>query len=389
MNNKNLWVSFLAIATVLFLATTVSAAQITSDYTVEVNGQNAYWYTVSVVENENINVEVSFTALVNDTDVTVEVELTGNKGDVDAETAFFDVEAGNRYTKTLVLEVPRGLNDEVSDSLKLDVKISGKDHESELYDIALRVQRESYSIQIKSVSTGTMKAGQMVPVDVVVKNVGYNDLDDLYIVVKIPALNLQRSAYFGDLVAIEDSNDDDDTDTVSGRLFLEVPYSAKAGVYALEVTASNGDTTTNAVREVSISNEFSGGNIVVSGDSLLIVNPTNEVLVYRLVPEPSADLSVSLTQNVIAVPAGSSRTVDVTATGSSTGTYNYKINVFSLNGELLYVVNMTKSVDSGSSSPIVALTVILAIIFVVLLVVLIVLMGKKPEKSEEFGESYY
>ena len=389
MNNKNLWVSFLAIATVLFLATTVSAAQITSDYTVEVNGQNAYWYTVSVVENENINVEVSFTALVNDTDVTVEVELTGNKGDVDAETAFFDVEAGNRYTKTLVLEVPRGLNDEVSDSLKLDVKISGKDHESELYDIALRVQRESYSIQIKSVSTGTMKAGQMVPVDVVVKNVGYNDLDDLYIVVKIPALNLQRSAYFGDLVAIEDSNDDDDTDTVSGRLFLEVPYSAKAGVYALEVTASNGDTTTSAVREVSISNEFSGGNIVVSGDSLLIVNPTNEVLVYRLVPETSADLSVSLTQNVIAVPAGSSRTVDVTATGSSTGTYNYKINVFSLNGELLYVVNMTKSVDSGSSSPIVALTVILAIIFVVLLVVLIVLMGKKPEKSEEFGESYY
>lgn len=387
MNTKNLWVSFLAIATVLFLAANVSAAQITSDYTVEVNGQDAYAYTVSVVENENINVEVSFTALVNDTDVTVEIELTGNKGDVDAETAFFDVEAGNRYTKTLVLEVPTGLNDEVSDSLKLDVKISGRDHESELNDVALRVQRESYSIQIKSVSAGTMKAGQMVPVDVVVKNVGYNDLDDMYVVVKIPALNLQRTAYFGDLVAIED--DDDDTDTVSGRLFIEIPYSAKAGVYALEVLASNGDTTTSAVKEVSISNEFSGGNIVVSGDSLLIVNPTNEVLVYRLVPEPSADLSVTLSQTVVAVPAGSSRTVDVTASSARTGTYDYKINVFSLNGELLYVVNMTKGVDSGSSSPIVALTVILAIIFVVLLVVLIVLMGKKPEKSEEFGESYY
>jgi len=107
------------------------------------------------------------------------------------------------------------------------------------------------------------------------------------------------------------------------------------------------------------------------------------------VPETSADLSVSLSQNVVAVPAGSSRTVDVTATGSSTGTYNYKVNVFSLNGELLYVVSLTKNVDSGASSPIVALTVILAIVFVVLLVVLIVLMGKKPEKSEEFGESYY
>jgi len=289
----------------------------------------------------------------------------------------------------LVLRVPAGLKGQVSDSLELDVRISGKEHKSELTEVALKVQRESYSLQIKSVSVGTMKAGALVPVDIVVKNVGYNDLDDLYVVVKVPALNLQRTAYFGDLVSIEDSNDDDDTDTVSGRLFIEIPYSAKAGVYALEVEASNGDATSSVAKEVSISNEFSGGNIVVSGDSLLIVNPTNEVLVYRLVPETTSDLSVSLSQSVVAVPAGSSRTVDVTATGSSTGTYNYKVNVFSLNGELLYVVSLTKNVDSGSSSPIVALTVILAIIFVVLLVVLIVLMGKKPEKSEEFGESYY
>src|SRR3990172_1294007 len=187
MNTKNLWVSFLAIATVLLLASVVSAGPITSSYTVEVNGQDAYANTVSVVENEKVTVEVAFTSLVNDSDVTVEIELTGNKGDVDAETAYFDVEAGVRYTKTVVIEVPTGLNDEVSDSLKLDMKISGKDHESELNDVALRVQRESYSIQIKSVSVGTMKAGSVVPVDIVVKNVGYNDLDDMYVMVKIPA----------------------------------------------------------------------------------------------------------------------------------------------------------------------------------------------------------
>lgn len=392
MNTKQIWVSFLAIATVLFLVATVSAGEITTNYNVKVNDQDPYTNTVSVLENERINVQVSFTSLVNDTDVTVEARLNGDRENVDVESSVFDVEPGNRYTKTLVLRVPAGLRDKVSDDLNLEIKVSGRDHETDLRDIKLKVQRESYSIQIKSVTTGTMKAGQVVPVDVVVKNVGYNNLDDLYITVKIAALNLQRTAYFGDLVAIEDNNDNnnDDTDTVSGRIFLEIPYSAKAGRYTIEVEASNGDTTASGVKEVSISNEFSGGNIVVSGDSLLIVNPTNEVLVYRLVPEPTPELSVSLSQNVVAVPAGSSKTVDVTTTGSVSGTYNYKINVFSLSGELLYVVNLTKNVSgSGTTSPIVALTVILAIIFVVLLVVLIVLMGKKPEKSEEFGESYY
>ena len=393
MNTKQIWVSFLAIATILFLVATVSASEITTSYTVKVNDENPYTSTISVLENERITVQVSFTVNsgINDTDVTVEARLNGDKENTDAETSVFDIESGARYTKTLVLRVPAGLKDKVSDSLKLEIKISGKDHETDLPGITLKVQRESYSIQLQSVMTGTMKAGQVVPVDVVLKNVGYNNLDDLYVTVKIAALNVQKSAYFGDLVSIEDnSNNNDNTDTVSGRIYLEIPYSAKAGVYALEVEASNGDTTINGVKEVTISNEFSGGNIVVSGDSLLIVNPTNEVLVYRLVPEPTSALSVSLSQNVVAIPAGSSKTVDVTATGSVTGTYNYKINVFSLNGELLYVVNMTKNVSgTGGTSPIIALTVILAIIFVVLLVVLIVLMGKKSEKAEEFGESYY
>jgi len=392
MNTKQIWVSFLAIATVLFLVATVSADEITYNPMVKVNDQNAYWNTISVVENEKITVQVSFTSAVDDTDVTVEARLDGDKENVDAETSVFDIEDGARYTKTLVIRVPAGLKDKVSDELKLEITVSGKDHETDLEDVTLRVQRESYSIKLQSVTTGTIKAGQVVPVDIVLKNVGYNDLDDLYVTVKISALNAQRSAYFGDLVAIEDHDDDDDADTVSGRIYLEVPYSAKAGVYALEVEASNGDTTVSGVKEVTVSNEFSNGNIVVSGDSLLIVNPTNEVLVYRLVPESQSGLSVSLSQSVVAVPAGSSKTVDVTATSSASGTYNYKVNVFSMNGELLYVVNLTKTIDgsSGSStSPIVALTIILAIIFVVLLVVLIVLMGKKSEKSEEFGESYY
>ena len=73
MNTKQILVSILAIAAVMYLAAGVSAAQITTDYTVKVNGEVATsaTYTVSVVENDKINVEISFTSLVNDNDVTV------------------------------------------------------------------------------------------------------------------------------------------------------------------------------------------------------------------------------------------------------------------------------------------------------------------------------
>jgi preprotein translocase subunit SecG len=48
------------------------------------------------------------------------------------------------------------------------------------------------------------------------------------------------------------------------------------------------------------------------------------------------------------------------------------------------------SLNTGfSGNTAVVLTVVLAIIFVVLLVVLIVLLTRKPQKTQEFGESYY
>ncbi len=58
-------------------------------------------------------------------------------------------------------------------------------------------------------------------------------------------------------------------------------------------------------------------------------------------------------------------------------------------GELVNTFTFSAVEDASVTSPIVVLTIILAIVFLVLLVVLIVLIGKKPEKVEEFGESYY
>lgn len=408
METRKILVSFLAIVAVLFCLSVVSASELASNNMhVRVNdmyvgpGTNV----VSVIAGEEIELRVVFTSAVDASDVKIKAEIEGQKLDSEAISAPFDVEAGNRYIKFLTIEVPSDLKDELQDELDLNVKVYNKDHKTEHPEVTLKVQRESYAVDVMSISTvQTVEAGQSLPVDVVVRNVGYNKLDDVYVTVSIPALGVERTGYFGDIVEDESlyDDDDDEEDTVSGRIYLQIPESAKSGVYALEVEVSNEDMDEIATKEITISNEFSGNNVIatVTGKtvsvgedavySVLIVNPTSKLKVYRVVPQTSADLSVSVDESVVAVPAGSSKTVKVSASALAEGTYNFNVDVFA-GDELINSVAFSANVEGSSvtSNPIVVLTVVLAIIFIVLLIVLIVLLGKKPEKSEEFGESYY
>jgi len=404
--NKKLLVSFLAFVSVLFLAVTVSAvSELATNLEVEVDGINVD-DNPAIIVGDTVSIRVEFESMVNASDITVEVEIEGDRKDVEAQTRLFDVEDGNSYVKTLRLEIPFDLKDDLSDFVTLNVEISGSGFKTEAnYD--LRVQRESFDADIKSIGVPqTVKAGETFPVDVVLKNLGYNDLDDLFVTARISALDIERTAFFGDLVALEcDENKDelenlgvnitrkcneDDDDTVFGRLFLTVPYGAESGVYALEVEVENEDTTSSEVVQIVIDNAFSAGNFIVSGNQLLIVNPTNDVVVYRLVPESTSTVSVSLSKSLVAVSAGSSETVTVEATSTVAGTQTYSVNIFSADGTLVDTVSFSTVTEGRKvTSPIVVLTIILAIIFIVLLVVLVVLIGKKPEKAEEFGESYY
>ncbi len=401
---KKFLVSFLLAVSILFLAAAVSAAPLATITKVEVDGVNVS-ASPAIVVGETVTVRVDFDSLVNASDVTVEVEIEGDKEDVRAETRAFDVETGFEYSKSLKLEVPFDLKDTLSGSVTLNVDVSGSGFKTSA-TYTLRFQRTSYEADIKAVSVPqTVKAGELLPIDVVLKNLGYNNLDDLMVTASIPALGVERTSFFGDLVALECDDDstavenygvnitrkcnEDDEDTVVGRIFLQLPWDAETGVYALEVMVENDDTTSSRTVQVAIDNAFSSGRFIVSGNQLLIVNPTNEVVVYRLVPEATSGVAVSVSDSLVAVPAGSSKTVTVSATSATAGTQTYAVNVFSADGALVERVSFsTTAANGGVTSPIVVLTVILAIIFIVLLVVLIVLIGKKPEK-EEFGESYY
>jgi hypothetical protein len=229
---------------------------------------------------------------------------------------------------------------------------------------------------------------------------GYNDLEDLYVTVGIPTLGVKKTAYFGDLVTKESCTKDcKEEDTVSGRIYLEIPYGVEAGIYNLEVLVENDDVESTFVRQIAIENNLPKNVIVTSNKktvavgqeaeySLLLVNPTDSLLVYTIVAESNGEVSSSVDSAVVAVPAGSSKTVTVTAMAKSEGEYNFDVNVFS-NNKVVEKVTLNLKAEGRAVNPIVVLTVVLAIIFLVLLVVLIVLLGRKPQKTEEFGESYY
>jgi preprotein translocase subunit SecG len=386
MNIKNLMVFFLTIVAVLFLVTTISAAEVTNDLQVTIDDIDVSSDDVSVIAGEVITLKAFFTSNVDASDVKFRAELEGEKVDVKEIVGPFDLEDGIQRRVTLKLRVPYELKDEVSDDLRLSLKLYNKDHRTdESYD--LRVQRQSYNVGVMSIRTKqTVDAGETISVDVVLKNIGYNYLDDLYVTAKIPTLGLERTSYFGDLVQIECVDDEDfdptdrkcdidDEDTVSGRFNFKIPYDAEPGIYSIEVEVENDDLTTSEIKQIVVENEFSQ-IALKSGSDLIVLNPTNKLKVYTVVTPTS--------ETLVIVPAGSSRTV---AIDSSSGN-DFDVSVLS-NGQVVSTVTFTGSEQVSSSSPVVVLTVILAIIFIVLLIVLIVLIGKKPEKSEEFGESYY
>jgi hypothetical protein len=376
MNKNNLIVFFLAIASLLSLVANVSAGELTNadQMTVKVNGIIAGDNDISVIAGKDITVEVFFNSLVSASHVRMKAEIEGDKVDIEDKTDFFDIEESKRYSRRFSLKVPYDFSEKVSEDMTLSFKVWNGDHRTEKSDITLRVQKPTYNIDIKSVAISqSVEAGESLPVGIVLRNVGYNDLEDLYVTVTIPELDIKKTSYFGDLVAIEE---DDDEDTVSGKLYLKIPYDAVGGIYTLDVKISNGDLVTNTVKDLVVKNDFSNGNVIQTSEGLFIVNPTSKLKVYRLI--------FPTTERYVTVLAGSSRTVKINEIAETTA-----VSVLSMDGKVIESFTFNpKEEDSTVSTPVV-LAVIVFIILLVSLIVLIVLIGKKPEKAEDIGESYY
>jgi len=406
---RNLFlIPFVAVITLMIVS--FASAGLASDVDVEFSDVELGCSTTMVGNvGDVVPVRVTFKSSADEKDVKVKVFMEGHRDDVSAYTSRFDIEDGNVYTKLLRLELPSD-SDELSEEYTLYVEIVSKDDRTEK-EYTISIQRESYTIEILTADySSRVSAGDVVPVSVVVKNNGYDRLDDVYVRVSIPALGVSSRGYVGDMVPTEDcvlvddgddvivSNcDDDDEDSIEEIVSLKIPAGADSGVYELEIEAYNRDAEVVATKLISVGD--SGSTMVLAaaknkdlnaGETviyeLIIVNSADNVKVFNIDAVSGDVLSVSV-PSVVTVGPDSSETVAIAVTAAddaAIGTYAFSVNV---DGE--QTVFGANVVGESVSTSVVALTVVLVIIFIVLLAVLVVLLTRKEKPIEEVETSYY
>jgi hypothetical protein len=390
----------LAVA-VLAVANVSAFATITD---VQVNGIHALGAgtTVATFAGDTVPVLVVFTANADASDVRVKAWVSGESA-YSVASERFDVIAGNVYSRLVSVRIPSNIDPQ--ESFRLEVSIESRnDGVGTQVSIDLSAQRESYEVEVLDVNMDSrVTAGKSLPLDIVLKNRGRHLAEDTFVSVTIPALGIQQRSYFGDLSAV-DQEDPDKEDAAERRMYINIPSDAPAGVYAVQIEAYNADSKSTVSRKLAVYGESSESSVITSSTaqtfgvgengeySITVVNAGERIGIYQLGFETTGGLSVTADEPVFAIPAGSSKTVTFEASAPRAGNYNF-VAVVGSNGNVVksqeYRANVEGSNTNVAGNATLLVTIVLAIVFVVLLVVLIVLLTKKPQKSEEYGESYY
>jgi hypothetical protein len=396
MKRNVLLIPFIAVLTLMVVA--FASADLANNIGTEFNGVtlNEFSTVMAGDVGDVVPVRVVFDAGEDMTDVKVKVYMEGHRDDVSAYTSRFDIEDGVTYTKLLSLRLPSD-SKVLSEDYTLYVEIVSKNDRSEV-DYSVRMQRESYTFEVLSVDySSRVSAGDVIPVSVVMKNNGYNRMDDVYVVVSIPALGVSSRGYVGDLIPIESGDEDHEEDSREEIVYLRIPENVISGVYDLVVEVYNEDADFVATKLISVSDSASITVLAAvknkdlnAGETatyeLVVVNSADDIKVFNIRSVSGDVLSVSV-PSVVTVGPDSSEIISINVAAASDadiGTYTFSVDV---DGE--QVVFGANVVGTGVSTSVVALTVILVIIFIVLLAVLIVLLTRKEKPIEEVETSYY
>ena len=403
--NKAFLVSLMAVFVTVIAMTSVMAANTlnVSNVAMTVNGIELSSSDIAAgFAGETIPIKVVFTAGETASDARIKAEVTGFKDDISGKTERFKMLSGSTYSRTFSLTLPADID--LSEDYSLKVTIYTQDKEFE-QNYKLRVQRDSYNVELLSIdSDNEVEAGSQLALDIVLKNRGYERLDDLFVIARIPELGVEKRAYFEDLTPKDENVDNAKDDSSERRMFLSIPQNAEEGVYQVEVIAYNSDTETTASKAISVTGTKAISNIIApvltkeisAGETktyeMVLINRGKTMGVYEIAVESADNLVVVPQESIVTVPADSSKTVkiDVTA-GDKKGTYSFAINVNSDGKNIkkqTFTANVVGNSTVSSFGNVTVLTVVLGIVFVVLLIVLIILLTRKPSK-ESLEESYY
>lgn len=362
----------------------------------------------AIERGEDIEVKTVFTAG-NDTEkVKVKTWISGYYKDIEAETNVFDLYVDNSYTKTLELEIPNDV--EATDDYTLHVEIEQRKELTgvDTADITTKVQRASNLLEILSAdvysASEKLEAGELCYVDVVVKNRGNYEAEDVYVNVEITELGLIKTVYLGDL----GENDDDDEDAEDTTVVLYLPAAAK-GSYMLKVSAYNNKASTSVVKNIVISEERATEGIVITpGATVNNIEPgAGAVYTVNIVNfgSISQDFSIAVegtegwatvqvNPQTFSLEAGESETVNIyVVAGENAIAAEHVFSVKILYGGAEEQCSFTADITGQdgqeiSTTGIRAILIVIAVILaIVIIVLLIVLLTRKESKETE--ETYY
>lgn len=384
-------------------------------------------------EGDSVDVQVGETL-----DVDVVVEGTGDAegvrvkawiggyehGDVEAVSKTFDVESGVSYKKSLDLELPSDLDVGEGDKYTLYVEVyNGDDSEKKEYN--LFVERPRHAIQVLDVVyDSSVNAGDDLPVEVRLKNVGESKEEDIKVQVSLNGKS--EAVYVDELAAFEDDSEDEE-DSTSATVTVTVSADLASGDYDLTVTVTydDGHETVEDVSTVSVngaetaaeetteeadvtlsvsSSSLSGEAGDATSFALTFANTGTDAVTYTVsVAGVDQWATTSVSPSVVVVESGETKDVTVTLTPKSdaSGNYDFTVNVLDADGELAQEVTMKMSVDQASSllddtSSLLKLgfVVVLVVVIVVGLVVAFRKLGDGDDGDDELlepkdGKTYY
>ena len=365
---------------------------------------------LSVVAGQKLPIEVVFDMSRNFSDVKVEVELSYNGKDVEVESEAIDLISGTIYKRNLMLTVPSNIDTTPEgESYTISIRLKdGKGKTLASSDFELTVQRKSDLLEIQKVfgPTSLEAGGKAVFWTVVIKNIGSDEQEDVYVKVSSPELGLLVEERAGDIEATDDDGDED-VATVDIPLRVE-DKNAVEGTYTLYVKVYNDDVEITTTRTL----QLSGAKAVTASTEVVPVKKSLEVRqgetgIYKLNLLNLGNSAQTYTLQVeglggwaiyqinpLSLTLGPqvSQAIDVGLTVSEdalVGEHAFTVKVLS-NGKEVRSVALTTEVEKASKgvSGMVISVVVLAVVLVVLLT-LLAKLRKSDEEVEESEESYY
>ncbi|MEM4230550.1 MAG: hypothetical protein QXF25_01615 [Candidatus Pacearchaeota archaeon] len=392
---KNLLVCLLAVLTISVVV--VSALDVEID-SVELNNMPVKandGVIVAGFSGDRLPIRVFFTSNEDVGDARVVTWIGGYRDEIKDSSERIHLLKGSSYNMALSLRLPEDID--LSEEYTLYVRVEDKrDYVESKYTI--RMQRESYKAEVLEVeSANSVKAGEGLPITIVVKNVGYEELEDVVVEAKVLGTDVSVKAYLNDLPSVDSDNEEDSVEKV---ITLNMPSTMASGTYTIEVKVSNKDFEEIASKAITVLGAEKTTRVVVAEKNketkvreqaewtVTLVNTGKESKIYEFVPETSESLVVETDSAMLVVPAGESKSFKVKATSDKVGVYNFAVRIVS-DGKVVGKAMLSAKVKTGFFDTETTIAVILAIIFAILLIVLIVLLTKKPKKPEEFEENYY